>query len=228
MFDAFQSVWTSQLTLLPRSEERKLYLSPASSLRTQRVHVAILLHALYLLPPSSPHLPLLQRARYLNSWHDYMPTGPHPNHPPTDNSSHHHPDDHSHDQLFHFAGLVSCISLCRPKQPSLQSVHHGRHWQCLFLDLSGRLFRVSCRGQVFTSSALHSGPPRINVRGHCSLPYTQPCRYRSSSHMVFHSTAMQMTPSYSCCVPEWPLSPWQYLKLSLGHICVDAGPPPPT
>lgn len=28
-----------------------------------------------------------------------VPTGPHPNHPPTDNSSHHHPTDRSHDQL---------------------------------------------------------------------------------------------------------------------------------
>lgn len=54
-----------------------------------------------------------------------MPTSPYPNHPPTDNSSHHHPDDHSHDQLFNFAGLNSCISHCEPKQPSLQSIHHG-------------------------------------------------------------------------------------------------------
>lgn len=143
-----------------------------------------LLHALSLLPLLSYNHPS-HIERYLNSWHvaDYIHTGLHINHSPTESSSHHHPSDHSHYQLL--------FSFCWT---------HQLHYT--FLDLGGR--HSGRHGKVsfwlVTSSPLWS--PNITDRGNCSWPYSQPHWDWSSNYMDLRTLAMQMTPRYICLSPQ--------------------------
>lgn len=167
-----------------------------------------------------------------------FPTGPHPNHPLTDNSFHYHPSRHllylinSSPIASTFPSTLKCPRwhLCSRNPPSIRLRWCGvpspilvqDHWESSFeagwvTAKEPSLFIHSrCHGKV--GFQLHTSSLPKNWRWGCSvLPFSR----QSPSHMVFLTNTMQMTSSFN--------SSFTYMNpQSHGHVSMDEGPPAPT